>query len=96
MFGEEGSRIWWEARLKVKGAEETGGTSKERCKQHTQRHPKRKCSRNQPGCSASSSLTSGSRKKVYGKWELGQITKDSYEGSISMWGDIRKGKLRWK
>lgn len=36
MFGEEGSRIWWEAGLKVKGVEETGGTSKEGCKQHTQ------------------------------------------------------------
>lgn len=36
-FGEAGRRIWWEARLKVKGVEETGGTSKKRCKQHTQK-----------------------------------------------------------
>lgn len=36
MFGEEGSRIWWEAGLKVKGVKETGRTSKEHCRQHTQ------------------------------------------------------------
>lgn len=41
-----------------------------------------------------SSLTSGSRKKVYRKWELGQITKDGYKSSISVWGNIRKAKAQ--
>lgn len=40
------------------------------------------------------SLTSGSRKKVYRKWELGQITKDSYKSGISMWGNIRRAKAQ--
>lgn len=39
-------------------------------------------------------MTSGSRKKIYRKLELGQITKDSYKSSISMWGNIRKAKAQ--